>query len=47
MYKISSSLQEIFNMAGMQLPDYLKGKELPSLEQTDEEIEHNSKSDEK
>ena len=47
MYKSVPPLQEIFNMAGMQLPDYLKGKELPSSEQTDEEIEHNSKSDEK
>ena len=47
MYKSVPPLQEIFNMAGMQLPDYLKGKELPSSEQTDKEIEHNSKSDEK
>ena len=28
MYKAVPPLQEMFNMAGMQLPDYLKGKEL-------------------
>lgn len=30
MYKAVPPLQEMFNMAGMQLPDYLKGKEMPS-----------------
>lgn len=30
MYKSVPPLQEMFNMAGMQLPDYLKGKELNS-----------------
>jgi flotillin len=29
MYKSVPPLQEMFNMAGMQLPDYLKGKEIP------------------
>ncbi|AZJ34201.1 flotillin family protein [Tenacibaculum singaporense] len=30
MYNAVPPLQEMFNMAGMQLPDYLKGKELPN-----------------
>ena len=30
MYKSVPPLQEMFNMAGMQLPDYLKGKEVPA-----------------
>ena len=30
MYKSVPPLQEMFNMAGMQLPDYLKGKDVPS-----------------
>jgi flotillin len=30
MYKAVPPLQEMFNMAGMQLPDYLKGKEISS-----------------
>jgi len=30
MYKSVPPLQEMFNMAGMQLPDYLKGKKIPS-----------------
>ena len=30
MYKSVPPLQEMFNMAGMQLPDYLKGKEIPT-----------------
>ncbi len=29
MYKSVPPLQEMFNMAGMQLPEYLKGKEIP------------------
>ena len=31
MYKAVPPLQEMFNMAGMQLPDYLKGKELSDV----------------
>jgi flotillin len=31
MYKSVPPLQEMFNMAGMQLPDYLKGKDLEDL----------------
>ena len=31
MYKAVPPLQEMFNMAGMQLPDYLKGKDLRDL----------------
>jgi flotillin len=31
MYKAVPPLQEMFNMAGMQLPDYLKGKDLEDL----------------
>lgn len=30
MYKAVPPLQEMFNMAGMELPNYLKGKEIPS-----------------
>ncbi|QXP72908.1 flotillin family protein [Tenacibaculum sp. AHE15PA] len=30
MYKAVPPLQEMFNMAGMELPEYLKGKELPT-----------------
>ncbi len=30
MYKSVPPLQEMFNMAGMQLPDYLKGKVINS-----------------
>ncbi|CAM1345949.1 Flotillin [Tenacibaculum crassostreae] len=32
MYNAVPPLQEMFNMAGMQLPDYLKGKELPNTD---------------
>ncbi|MEO9571104.1 MAG: SPFH domain-containing protein [Polaribacter sp.] len=38
MYKSVPPLQEMFNMAGMQLPDYLKGKEI-SLDDKTETIE--------
>ncbi|OIQ29941.1 MAG: flotillin [Bacteroidetes bacterium MedPE-SWsnd-G2] len=31
MYKSVPPLQDMFNMAGMQLPEYLKGKDIPSL----------------
>lgn len=36
MYKAVPPLQEMFNMAGMQLPDYLKGKDLENLENQDD-----------
>lgn len=39
MYKAVPPLQEMFNMAGMQLPDYLKGKELGS-DSVEEATEH-------
>ncbi|WP_158974635.1 flotillin family protein [Cellulophaga sp. L1A9] len=32
MYKSVPPLQEMFNMAGMQLPEYLKGKDMPAEE---------------
>lgn len=35
MYKSVPPLQEMFNMAGMQLPEYLKGKEVESEEEKD------------
>lgn len=35
MYKAVPPLQEMFNMAGMQLPDYLKGKEFSTEEATE------------
>lgn len=35
MYKAVPPLQEMFNMAGMQLPDYLKGKDLEDLNNED------------
>jgi flotillin len=35
LYKSVPPLQEMFNMAGMQLPDYLKGKDLESNEPTE------------
>ena len=37
MYKSVPPLQEMFNMAGMQLPDYLKGKEIADAEDISEE----------
>jgi flotillin len=39
MYKSVPPLQEMFNMVGMQLPEYLKGKEVAS-----ESIEEEAKS---
>ncbi len=36
MYKAVPPLQEMFNMAGMQLPDYLKGKDLENLKNQDD-----------
>lgn len=41
MYKAVPPLQEMFNMAGMELPSYLKGKEIPS-EITEEAKEDNA-----
>ncbi|MCI2230271.1 flotillin family protein [Polaribacter sp. MSW13] len=43
MYKSVPPLQEMFNMAGMQLPDYLKGKEIPdnatiNIEETKDDL---------
>ncbi len=35
MYKAVPPLQEMFNMAGMQLPDYLKGKDLEDMKNQD------------
>jgi len=37
MYKAVPPLQEMFNMAGMQLPDYLKGKEIQEATDISEE----------
>ena len=37
MYKSVPPLQEMFNMAGMQLPEYLKGKEIDANEVKQEE----------
>jgi flotillin len=37
MYKSVPPLQEMFNMAGLQLPDYLKGKELSDITDTTDE----------
>ncbi len=36
-------LQEMFNMAGMELPEYLKGKDIPSEDVTDIEDKKPSK----
>jgi flotillin len=48
MYKSVPPLQEMFNMAGMQLPDYLKGKEIPSestIETSSDTIEEQKEED--
>ncbi|WP_299112488.1 flotillin family protein [uncultured Winogradskyella sp.] len=39
MYKSVPPLQEMFNMAGMDLPEYLKGKDKKEIEADDAEIE--------
>jgi len=39
MYKAVPPLQEMFNMAGMDLPEYLKGKDKKDIEADDAEIE--------
>ncbi len=38
LYKSVPPLQEMFNMAGMQLPDYLKGKSVEDIEAMAEEV---------
>lgn len=38
MYKSVPPLQEMFNMAGMDLPEYLKGKDKPELEAEDTDV---------
>ena len=46
MYKAVPPLQEMFNMAGMQLPDYLKGKTLEELgEEVKKEADKNPKNE--
>ena len=47
MYKSVPPLQEMFNMAGMQLPEYLKGKEIPSEIVEDAKDDDNSTPEEK
>ncbi|WP_298237563.1 flotillin family protein [uncultured Algibacter sp.] len=42
MYKSVPPLQEMFNMAGMQLPEYLKGKDIVSIEDVSSEEKPNS-----
>lgn len=43
MYKAVPPLQEMFNMAGMDLPDYLKGKDKPEIEAEDAKIDTSGK----
>jgi len=43
MYKSVPPLQEMFNMAGMDLPEYLKGKDKKKIEADDAKIEPSSK----
>ena len=43
MYKSVPPLQEMFNMAGMDLPEYLKGKDKKEIEADDAEIEESDK----
>ena len=43
MYKSVPPLQEMFNMAGMDLPEYLKGKDKKEIEAEDAEIEPTDK----
>jgi len=47
MYKAVPPLQEMFNMAGMQLPDYLKGKDLLSDQTSDESSDDTISEEEK
>ncbi len=44
MYKSVPPLQEMFNMAGMDLPEYLKGKDKKEIEADDAEIDKADKS---
>ncbi|MCV9387157.1 flotillin family protein [Reichenbachiella ulvae] len=46
LYKSVPPLQEMFNMAGMDLPEYLKGKSSEEITQMAEEVMEESKSDE-
>ena len=39
MYKSVPPLQDMFNMAGMQLPDYLKGKDVETVKSTSGKVE--------
>jgi len=43
MYKSVPPLQEMFNMAGMDLPEYLKGKDKKEIEANDAKIENSDK----
>ncbi|WP_406026479.1 flotillin family protein [Winogradskyella sp.] len=43
MYKSVPPLQEMFNMAGMDLPEYLKGKDKKAIEAQDAEIDKSEK----
>jgi len=43
MYKSVPPLQEMFNMAGMDLPEYLKGKDKKEIEADDAKVEPSSK----
>lgn len=45
MYKSVPPLQEMFNMAGMQLPNYLKGEEVEEVEDAKTTVEDTSKPD--
>ena len=47
MYNAVPPLQEMFNMAGMQLPDYLKGKDITAESQSAESTEERSSDEEK
>ena len=43
MYKSVPPLQEMFNMAGMQLPNYLKGDEVKNLKEEESPEEETTK----
>ncbi|KYG85581.1 flotillin [Roseivirga seohaensis] len=46
LYKSVPPLQEMFNMAGMQLPEYLKGKNVDEIQEMAEEIKSKGKTEE-
>ena len=46
LYKSVPPLQEMFNMAGMQLPEYLKGKSVDEIQEMAEEIKSKGKTEE-